>query len=366
LLFIRENKLMAQPLDAGTAQASGDAYPIAVGIDATTNRFAPVAIGNNVLMYWSGATNAITGLEQVVWYDRSGKLLGPAGTPGDARMPSLSLDEKTITFARVVGGIPELWLRDLARGTDKRIAFGSLQYSTPFWEPNGNRIVFRHAADVYDRPANGSGQDELLVSTPNAKPVTQWSRDGQFIVYSENDPKTKFDIWVLPAPESGRPTGAASAKPIPFLRTQFAELMGQISPDGRWMAYTSDESGQRDVYVRPFPAAEGVWRISTMGGEQPRWRADGREMFYLGADGKLMAVEVKASTGPKPEFASGAPAPLFDAHMTYDRDDYFGYDVTADGKRFLVTTNASGPADSGTASAPNLNVLVNWDTVLRK
>jgi hypothetical protein len=146
---------------------------------------------------------------------------------------------------------------------------------------------------------------------------------------------------------------------MPFLQTDFSELQGQISPDGHWMAYSSDESGSREVYVRPFPAAEGKWRISIAGGIQPRWRGDSRELFFVGADGKMNAVTVKAVSGAKPSFEASAPLPLFDAHIV-DIPVAFEYDVTADGKRFVVTTkNFAG-------YAPTLNVVVNWNAALTK
>ena len=153
----------------------------------------------------------------------------------------------------------------------------------------------------------------------------------------------------------------AERKPISFLRSQSNEFQGQVSPDGHWIAYTSDESGQREVYVRPFPAAEGKWKISTMGGDQPRWRGDRKELFYSTADGKITAVAIKVSGGPKPSFDAGIPVTLFDSRMAAPGpDSLFQYDVTADGRRFLlVTTNVP-------AAAPPLTVVVNWNAGLKK
>jgi eukaryotic-like serine/threonine-protein kinase len=188
----------------------------------------------------------------------------------------------------------------------------------------------------------------------------QWSRDGRFIVFHRVDPKNKLDIWLL------RTEGAAAErKPIPFLQTEFVELFGQLSPDSHWMAFTSDRSGRREVYVRPFPPGEGEYSISIAGGDMPRWRGDGKELFFEGADGKMMAVPVKAA-GPavpgatKSTFEAGAPVALFDAHMVFSGTSVnFEYDVTADGKRFLVNT-AGGTG----ASAPPLTV--DWQAGLKK
>ncbi len=203
----------------------------------------------------------------------------------------------------------------------------------------------------------GAASDELLFKNGNFKGPNQWSRDGRFIVFSENDPNTKWDIWVL------RVEGAADRTPVPFLRTQFNEFSGQISPDGHWMAYTSDESGQREIYVRPFPSGEGELRISISGGEQPRWRADGKELFFWQGDGKLMAVTVKtgpAGPGTKPSLEPGVPQPLFEAEMSKaPMDPMVQYDVTADGKRFLLDLAGAGEAQP-------LNVIVNWDAGLKK
>jgi dipeptidyl aminopeptidase/acylaminoacyl peptidase len=196
------------------------------------------------------------------------------------------------------------------------------------------------------------GQVDLLISTPNDKTVNQWSRDGRFIVYSELDPKTNWDLWVLPV---------GDRKPIRFLNSDFNELQGQLSPDSHWMAFTSDRSGRREVYVRPFPPGEGEWTISIAGGEEPRWRGDGKELFFEAADGKMMAMPVKAATGVKPSFEAGTPVLLFDAHMVHSAyNNLIQYDVTADGKRFLITTGASGTA------TPPLTVVTNWNAGLKK
>ena len=210
---------------------------------------------------------------------------------------------------------------------------------------------------LYQKAASGSGQDQLFAS-PNGKLVHQWSRDGRFIVYSEYDPATLHDLWVLPVNESGEPSG----KPILFLRTGFREYDGQISPDGHWMAYTSEESGKPEVYVRPFPASDGQWRISTSGGEQPRWRGDGKELFFPAPDGKMTAVPVKAVSGAKPSLDVGVPAALFDSHIEPRGpvDLTWRYDVTADGKRFLVNTTTAA------VSHPPLTVVVDWQAGLKK
>jgi serine/threonine protein kinase len=362
LLFVRENTLMAQPFDAATAQVSGDVFPVAEGVSATSNSsYLPATVSESgLLLYATGGANE--GANQLGWYDRIGKSLGPVGAPGSVWDPALSPDGKSVVFRRVSATGYDLWVRDLSRGTETRFTSDPSLNITPFWSPQGDRIVFASnrkggVFNLYQKAASGSGQDELLLPGDLTEIPTQWSRDGRFIVYREFDPKTKYDIWVLPAQGA-----AADRKPIPFLRTEFDELFAQLSPDSHWMAFTSDRSGRREVYVRPFPPADGEWAISVAGGEQPRWRGDGKELFYIAADGKMMSIPVKALAGSKPSFEAGTPAALFDTHIALSTtNNVMEYDVTADGKRFLINTKGA----SGAASPP-LTVVTNWSAATRK
>ena len=375
ILFVRENTLMAQPFDALSARTLGEALPVAESLTFTNvANFAPITVSENgILVYERGfgivapsgqATNAPY---QIVWFDRTGKQLGPVNAFGSVFAPSISPDEKMMAFTRnAADGTNDIWLRDLARGFNRRFTTDASRNFDPFWSPHSDRIAFRsdrHGSpgDLYKKAANGSGDDELLLATPNPKVVNQWSRDGRFIVYTEIDPTTKEDLWVLPVSQGEAPSGTADRKAFPFLKTESKELQGQLSPDGHWMAYTSDETRQREVYVRPFPRSEGIWPISTAGGEQPRWRGDSKELFFVGADGKLMAVAVKGSSGIKPAFEVGAPEPLFEAHLVpATGTNVYEYDVSTNGKRFLVNTD-NGPQ----ASAP-LVLVVNWQAALKK
>jgi len=335
LLYVRipENTLMAQPFDAASGQAAGDVFPVAEGVSLQGFRYAPITVSENgVLLYSTGSG----GENQMVWLDRAGKPLGPVGAAGGVTFPSISPDQRAVAFDR--GG--NIWLRDLVRGAETRFTLDR-QGSNPIWSPQGDRIVFRSQGNggdgLYQRAASGTGQEELLFSSASNKIPHQWSRDGGFVVYTDLTPKTGRDIWVVPMNERAQ----SPRKAFSFLQTEFNELQGQISPDGRWMAYTSDESGQREVYVRQFPSGEGKWKISITGGEQPRWLGDGRELSFAGSDGRLMLVAVKAQ-GPRAAFEPGSPAPLFDLHMVgLGNTIAFHYDVTADGKRFLVNTTAA-------------------------
>ncbi len=363
LLFIRENTLMAQPFDSGKAQVSGDAFPVSEGVSfGGVNNFAPVAVsGNGILLYWSGSRRGAT--NQISWYDRTGKMLELIVPTSSVLMPAISPDEKTIAFSR---GDPstnrsDIVLRDLSRQTDRRFTTDTASNLSPFFSPDGARVVYRsnrdgHLGDLYVRAASGSGQNEVLLSTPFGKMVNQWSRDGRFLVYTEQDPKTKWDIWVLPMGPDGKPSG----KQMAFAHSQFNEIDGQLSPDSRWMAYVSDVSTQREVYVQPFPSADNELRISTAGGMQPRWRGDGKELFFQDPDGKLMAVSLTESPGPRPTLKAALPMVLFDGHLPIQAQGFFNYDVTADGKRFLVVGNPSIGASGAPAVVP-LTLRVNWN-----
>jgi Tol biopolymer transport system component len=337
ILFIRENTLMTAPFNASSAQIAGDVLPLAQG--ATS----PTASDHGVLLY-SMASG--TRSDQIGWYDRDGKFLGPVGAPGPVGGPAISHDEKSVVFSRA----SFLWII-LNRGTETRLT--DSPGGVPFWSPQDDRIVFRSnrtgSSKLYQRSSSPGGTDELLLDDEGSPWPTQWSRDGKYIVYFEvGYSKNKRDIWVLPTDGSRK---------IPFMTTEADEFMGQLSPDSRWMAFTSDRSGQHDVYVRSFPSGEGERRISISGGRAPRWKGDGKELYFIGENGKLTAVQVKGSpAGTKPAFEAETPVELFDAHVVRaGQDTLFQYDVTADGKRFLINTNTSS-----SKSTLVLTVVTNW------
>jgi Tol biopolymer transport system component len=357
VLFVREGNLMALPFDAESRQATGDAFPVTEGVSVDPNGLAAAsASATGVLVYFgSGAAQK----NNIVWSDRSGKVT-PTGLTGDVWEPAISPDEKTIGYSRNNGSTSDIWLRDVVHGLDQRFTSDRSLNNTPVWSPTGDRIVFRSTRgagqqQLYKQSASGAGQAEALTQSPNPKFASQWSKDGRFLVIT-NNPGGTLDLLVLPMTEG---SGSGTQDPQKFLATQFWEAQGQISPDGHWMAYSSDDTGQLEVYVRPFPIAEGVWRISNAGGQQPRWRGDGKELFFIGGDGKMMAADIKAVPGPKPVFGHGEPKLLFDTHIARaPGTSAFQYDVTADGKRFLV--------DTGSGTDYTLTVVVNWRAGLKK
>jgi eukaryotic-like serine/threonine-protein kinase len=363
ILFVRENTLMAAPFDPVRAQIAGDVFPVADGVSLTTpSTWLPVTVSaGGVLIY--EPTMAGSGANQFGWYDRTGKFLALVGAPGKVSNPAISLDGKLVAFQRENTTGSDLWVLDLNRGTETRFTSDPSSNVAPVWSPSGDSIVFASnrtgVYNLYQKGANGSGREVRLLTNTITDVPEQWSRDGRFIGYFELDVKNKRDLWTLPAE-----AGTADRKPIPFLRSESDELFGQISPDSHWMAFASDRSGRREVYVRPFPSGEGEWTISIAGGQAPRWKGDGKELFFEAADGKMMAVPVKGAVpGVRPLFEAGAPVALFDAHLAHDNQArYFEYDVTADGKRFLINTTAG----AGAASAPSLAVVTNWLAGVRK
>jgi serine/threonine protein kinase len=359
LLFIRENTLMAQPFDPANEQLKSEAFQVAEGVSLTNFYYTPASVSETgVLVY---ANSGMVGGSQIVWYDRVGKLLGVVRAPGMVLDPAISPDQKSIAYRRAYASRGDLWLWDLKRETEQRFTTEGFVNVGPFWSPRGDRIVFASnrgggVLNLYQKTASGTGQDDLLLTNGNNKRPFQWSQDSRFVVYGELDPKTRNDIWVLPM------EGGPKRKPVVFLNSKFNETFSQLSPDSHWMAYTSDSSGRPEVYVRPFPSGEGQWKISIAGGEQPRWRGDGRELFFVSGDGKMMVVPVKAMPGAKSVFEAGTPTALFEGHLYKNANvPLFEYDVTPDGKRFLIATTGGV-----SASAPLLTVVVNWDAGLKK
>ena len=204
--------------------------------------------------------------------------------------------------------------------------------------------------DLYQKSSSGAGSEDAILLSGRTKHPTDWSPDGRFILYRALDPNTNLELWVLPL--------AGDRKPIPFFKATFGVSHGQFSPDGRWVAYASNESGKWEVLVAPFPGRGGNWKVSSAGGSEPRWRRDGKELFYLAPDGELMAVEVKEG----PTFEADVARPLFQTRRREQISsvDLFSYDVSADGQRFLVNT------DVGEVTSSSLTVVLNWTAELKK
>jgi Tol biopolymer transport system component len=348
LLFQRENTLMAQPFQVETLQLAGDPFPVAPQLSRTSTpaQVAASAAGNGTLVYLAGSSRAEA---QPTWLDRNGKELGKVGPPGDQSGLALSPDQKSVAFARR-SSQQGLWLRELARDVETRFTLPPF-LGPPVWSPDGVRIAFSGPKGLYVKSASG-GPEQLLLPSGNPIPPSDWSRDGKYLLYTEIDPRTRGDIRYLPLDPSGKP-GA----PVEFLKSEFNESQGQFSPDGHWVAYVSNESGQSEIYVRPFPSGGGLTKISSDGGVEPRWRGDGKELYYLGNRTRsrlLMAVSVQSRPGGP--LQAGVPMALFElrSFIILTENNLFSYSPSADGRRFLMNISPD-------AALPTLNVITNWE-----
>ena len=348
LLFLRESTLMAQAFDPERLRLSGEMVPVAESVGTVDFGFLPAfsVSESGVLAYSSGAAGAN---RELVWLDRTGKQMESAGPPGDYGNFRLSPDEKRIVMDRSVAqSAQDIWVLDLLRGVTSRLTFDPAIDNLPIWSPDGQRILFpsnrKGSFDLYIKAASGAGQEEPLIKmgTPTGW-ATDWSRDGRFILYQIPGAKTGQDLWI--APQFG------DRKPFPYLQTQFNEQAGAFSPDGRWIAYVSDESGRNEIYVQAFPLSGEKHEISSGGGSEPYWRKDGTELFYLAADRNLMAVPVKLGTTITP----GTPKALFPVPLS---EQQHSYAVTGDGQRFLVSRLAG--------EMPPITVVLNWEAGLKK
>jgi Tol biopolymer transport system component len=300
----------------------------------------------------SASTNGIltfggdAATEQLTWFTRDGRHAGTIQSPSPLHNPAISPDGRYVA-ADGSGSDMSIWLVDLARGTPTRFGDGVL----PVWGPRGADIVFTSrriggSSDLVHRSIAGASTDEsLLLRSPEMKIGGNWTGDNRYIVYTGSDPKTKLDLWTL---------SVADRKPVPFLQTSFNEMHGQVSPDGRWLAYASDESGTWEVYVQTFPEPGAKRTISIGGGAEPQWRRDGRELYYLAPEGTLMAVAVSSTHDV---FDAGRAVPLFQARIPADILAFRNhYAPSHDGQRFLV--------DAADDNEP-INVVVNWTALLQ-
>ena len=342
LLFVRDRALLAQPFNASTVRIEGDSIQVLEDVRySRDDSYASFSISEHGEMAYQ--TMATVPRSELAWFNRAGEPLESSSTFHDTEDPSLSADGKRVAVTRWTGPSKDIWLVDLARGSSRVTSDPSADLM-PIWSPDGTSIVFASnrdgPSDLYRMAPGGAGQAELLLNSSAVKHPTDWSVDGDVIVYESNDPKTSWDLWTLSVRDGGRATA--------FLRTEFAERLGRLSPDGRWMAYGSNESGTNEVYVRPFPPSSGKSKISTAGGTEPRWRRDGKELFYLAADRKLMSVSVQAAS----TFLTSLPKVLFETRVSQSGE--WSYDVTPDGQRFVINA-----AVGDTTPAPII-VILNW------
>jgi Tol biopolymer transport system component len=262
----------------------------------------------------------------------------------------------------------QIWLYDLSRDALTRLTFEGHANSNPVWTPDGKRVTFQSTKEgptnIFWQLADGSGGLERLTTSEYLNAPTSWSPDGNLLAFHEINPTTQRDIWVLrmadPSPGSGQALSVGSGqvrKPQPFLRTPFNEADAQFSPDGRWLAYESDQSGRQEIYVQPFPGPGGKWQVSTDGGSEPVWNRNGRELFYRSGD-KMMEVDIATQPG----FTAGTPRMLFEKQYEKAPIPVSAYDVSPDGQRFLMVKSS----EQAQAAPTQINVVLNWFEELKQ
>jgi Tol biopolymer transport system component len=350
LLFLRQGTLFAQPFDFEKLTLEGQAVPVARQIASSFYLPAISASATGSLAY-RHATAAPQ--REFAWFDRTGHRLGALSESERlaGNNPELSADGRRLAFEQTVDGNTDLWLFELPGGPLRRLTFDPAADSYPVWSPDGRRLVFMQSGPGFmhlrQKASSGTEPDLPFLETPDFKMPTGWSPDGRFIMYRSVDWRSATGRDLLVVPNTG------DRKPFPYLATKAEEREGQFSPDGRWVAYQSNESGRFEIYVQPFPEARGKWQVSTDGGTQPRWRKDGRELFYIGLDSKLMAASITLAAM---DVRVERPAVLFQTRLAGGALPGIlkqQYTVAPDG-RFLMNV------ETGDASAAPITLVLNW------
>jgi Tol biopolymer transport system component len=301
-----------------------------------------------VLAYQTGGAGGVG--TDLLWVDRTGKTISALGDRAFYTDLNLSPDAQRAAVAVLdpATGNRDIWLVDIARGVRTRFTFDSANERRAVWSPDATRVIFdsirKGTYDLYQKSSTGNGSEETILQTEREDFPSSWSPDGSSLLYRSAG--QWGDLWLLPL------TG--DRKPSPFLQTPFDKATPQFSPDGRWVAYVSNESGRDEVYVTPFPKPDGKWQISTEGGVYPRWRRDGQELFYSAPGGRLIGVAVSGK---------GAGIDVGVAKVLFQNDVALGYpyDVSADGQRFLIISNRNGQA------APDpLTIVLNWAAGMKR
>ena len=346
LLFVRGDTLFAQAFDAKQRQVSGHAFAVAehVSYDPIWHRGDYSASEGGVLAYTTGRLSNT----QLVWFDRTGKRLAPISTPANYLNLALSPDERSVATARIdEAGTRDVWLVDLRRDVTSRLTLDPAFDWLPLWSPDGTRIAFTSNRDgpfnLYQKASNGAGAEEPVFKSPAVKYFTDWSPDGRFILFDNLDARTNLDLWVLPV--------AGDQQPRPIVVSPFTDTSGRFSPNGSWIAYSSDESGRSEVYVRGFHPPGNRWQISNSGGFQPQWARDATELFYIAPDRKLMAVSVRMDSSA---FEASPPKALFETAVPDLENARNRYTASRDGQRFLINTML------GEETNRPITIVLNW------
>ncbi|MGH9399987.1 MAG: protein kinase domain-containing protein [Thermoanaerobaculia bacterium] len=349
LLFGRDGTLFAQRFDPKGLQAEGRLHPIAdrIADNGLFWRYAIAGAAENGAIVHCTAEAAPS---ELIWLDRAGRQMGTVGEPALYRAPRISPDGRklAVTVLDTSSRTTDIWLHDLARGIQTRFTAGPSNNQTPLWSPDGQHVVFRsdrnHQDDIYRKAASGGASEEALLEGEGQRIPDDLSSDGRFLALEFREAKGDRRVTLSILSLSGE------RKLTPFFKRGTNSGDARFSPDSRWLAYSSEESGRNEVYVAPFPGPGGKWQISTAGGTAPRWRRDGKELFYLSADFKLMAVALRAS-GETLE--PGSPEVLFEPHPRA-----VSFDAAADGQRFLIVS-------AGIEQSPPITLVQNWTAAVK-
>jgi len=350
LVYMRDRNLVAQPFDAGSLAFKGDpiTLPDTPGASQTTGYRTATASTNGMLAYMNGTVTN----NKLTWFDRAGHVTGVVPVPAaQYQIPSLSHDERRVALDRVASpNETDIWIVDLVRGVPTRFTFGPRQNSFAAWSPDDRRIAFESNRngmfDIYVKSTSGATPETALVTGRSQfKHPVSWSPDGRLLAFYELNPKTLFDISIVATD--------GSSPPVPYLATPFQDQVPFISPDGRWMLYTSDESGRNECYVQSFPTPGQKYQVTTGGCFFARWRGDGKVILIMGQDGQtILAADVLESGS---EFLASAPRLLFRLPPNVG-----GFDVTRDGQRFLAGV------PEGKMVSQSITVVTNWQEELKR
>jgi serine/threonine protein kinase/Tol biopolymer transport system component len=346
LLFYRDQTLFAQHFDTRKFELTGEPVPVLTEVQFFP-RISEAVFAASTAGLLVAQRNADSGASQLLWFDRKGQQIGVALNPGIYGNIMLAPNGRAVASdtTDLASQNTDIWTYDLETRSAKRLTFDPAIDSLPVWSPDGSRTVFASNRelkfDLYLKDTNGAQEEKVIPQDGPDRFPTDWSRDGKYVLYGRGP-----DLWFLTFPE---------LRATQFLKAASTLKTGRFSPDGKWVAYSSNESGRWEIYVTSFPEAHGKWQVSNTGGDQPRWRGDGKELFYLSTDSKIMAVPVKTGTN----FDAGTPTALFQANPRemVATSELFSYDVSNDGQKFLVNASLK------TAMTP-MSVVLNWSAKL--